>query len=78
MMAEAYKVIERTPTVKEYNDVRRAAGLTVKDVIAAERGLANTLFAVCIIHDGTVVGIGRVIGDGWRQLARVAVVSSGR
>jgi GNAT superfamily N-acetyltransferase len=75
-MAEAYKVAERTPTVREYNDVRRAAGLTVKNEAAAERGLANTLYAVCIMHDETVVGIGRVIGDGglFYDIVDIAVV----
>jgi ribosomal protein S18 acetylase RimI-like enzyme len=59
-----YSVIERTPAVREYNEVRRAAGLSVKDEIAAARGLSNTLFAVCVVHNEVVVGIGRVIGDG--------------
>ncbi len=59
-----YKTIERTPTVQEYNAVRLAAGLTVKDELAAQRGLSNTLFGICILHNETVVGIGRVIGDG--------------
>jgi GNAT superfamily N-acetyltransferase len=58
-----YQLIERTPTVEEYNHVREAAGLSVKDPIAAEQGLANTLFAACVVHEDTVVGIGRVIGD---------------
>ena len=60
----SYTVVERTPTVREYNDVRRAAGLTVKGEIAAQNGLAHTLYAVFVVQDGTVVGIGRVIGDG--------------
>lgn len=63
-MTEEYLVVERTPTVEEYNRVRGAAGLTVKDEVAARRGLANTLYGVCVEYEGTVVGIGRVIGDG--------------
>lgn len=63
-MEEEYSVIERTPTVEEYNRVRQAAGLTVKDEIAAAQGLANTLFGVCVEYEGVAVGIGRVIGDG--------------
>jgi GNAT superfamily N-acetyltransferase len=50
--------------VSEYNRVRQAAGLTVKDESAAERGLAHTLFGVCIEHEGVAIGIGRIIGDG--------------
>jgi GNAT superfamily N-acetyltransferase len=71
-----YQLIERTPTVEEYNRVRQAAGLSVKDPAAAKRGLANTLFAACVVHEETVVGIGRVIGDGglFYDVVDIAVV----
>jgi len=76
-MNEEYAVIERTPEVMEYNRVRQAAGLSVKDEIAAQKGLANTLYAVCIVRDGRTVGIGRVIGDGglFYDIVDVAVVA---
>ena len=72
-----YRIVERTPTVQEYNAVRLAAGLTVKDELAAQRGLSKTLFGICIIHDDAVVGIGRVIGDGglFFDIVDVAVVA---
>jgi GNAT superfamily N-acetyltransferase len=63
-MSSGYSVIERTPTVDEYNQVRESAGLSVKDEVAAEQGLAHTLYGICIEYEGAVVGIGRVIGDG--------------
>jgi GNAT superfamily N-acetyltransferase len=59
-----YTLVRRIPTVAEYNRTRQAAGLRLRDETAAERGLANSLFAVCVEHKDTVVGIGRVIGDG--------------
>jgi GNAT superfamily N-acetyltransferase len=76
-MSAAYEVIERTPEVEEYNRVRGAAGLSVKDEIAARRGLANTLYGVCIVLGGMTVGIGRVIGDGglFYDIVDVAVVA---
>jgi len=72
----SYQLMERTPTVEDYNRVREAAGLSVKDPVAAERGLANTLFAACVIHEDMVVGIGRVIGDGglFYDVVDIAVV----
>ena len=72
-----YTIVERTPTVKEYNDVRLRAGLTVKDEIAAQQGLSNTLFGICVVHNEAVVGIGRVIGDGglFYDIVDVAVVA---
>ncbi|HEV7860152.1 MAG TPA: GNAT family N-acetyltransferase [Pyrinomonadaceae bacterium] len=75
-MAVGYTVVERVPTVEEYNRVREAAGLSVKDSIAAQRGLANTLYGVCIEHERVTIGIGRVIGDGglFYDIVDVAVV----
>ena len=72
-----YRLVERVPTVAEYNQVRQLAGLTTKDEIAAERGLANSLFAVCVEHHSNVVAIGRVIGDGglFYDIVDMAVVS---
>ena len=63
-MSSGYSVIERTPTVVEYNHVRQSSGLSVKDEVAVERGLAHTLYGVCIEYEGLTIGIGRVIGDG--------------
>ena len=76
-MSRAYEVVERTPSIEEYNRVRGAAGLSVKDEIAARQGLANTLYGVCIACDGVMVGIGRVIGDGglFYDIVDVAVVA---
>jgi GNAT superfamily N-acetyltransferase len=75
-MTEEYTVVERVPTVEEYNRVRQAAGLSVKDSIAAQRGLANSLYGVCIMHGQATIGIGRVIGDGglFYDIVDVAVV----
>ncbi len=36
--------------------MRQSAGLGIKDPVAGERGLANTLFAVCVVREATVVG----------------------
>jgi GNAT superfamily N-acetyltransferase len=75
-MNEEYAVIERTPEVSEYNRVRQAASLSVKDELAVQHGLANTLYAVCVVRDGMTVGIGRVIGDGglFYDIVDVAVI----
>ncbi|HEV7397432.1 MAG TPA: hypothetical protein VGN86_13045 [Pyrinomonadaceae bacterium] len=75
-MNPAYVLVERVPTVAEYNRVRHAAGLAIKNEIAAARGLANTLYGVCIEHSNEVVGIGRVIGDGglFYDIVDIAIV----
>jgi len=55
---------ERLPSVEDYKRIRVAAGLSYKDTGAAEIGLANTVFGVCMESEGRVVGIGRIVGDG--------------
>jgi GNAT superfamily N-acetyltransferase len=59
-----YQVVERIPTVDEYNRIRQEAGLRIKNPEAVKRGLPRSLFSICIEYQGNTVGIGRVIGDG--------------
>ncbi len=71
-----YRLVERVPSVEDYNRVRSAAGLGRRDPSAANVGLPNTLFGVCVESDGRVVGIGRIIGDGglFFQVVDVAIL----
>jgi GNAT superfamily N-acetyltransferase len=71
-----YRLVERVPPVEDYNRVRVAAGLDRRDPEAAEMGLPNTLYGVCVERDGRIVGIGRIIGDGglFFQVVDVAVL----
>ena len=57
-----YRLVERVPSVEDYNRVRSAAGLGRRDPSAANVGLPNTLFGVCVESDERVVGIGRGSG----------------
>ena len=59
-----YRLVEKTPSVEDYNEVRAAAGLIRRNPQAAEIGLSNTVFGVCVECDGQIVGIGRIVGDG--------------
>ena len=76
-MSTPYRIIERTPTVEEYNRVRQGAGLSVKDEEAARQGLAGSLYAVCVVYEDTAIGIGRVIGDGglFFDIVDIAVIA---
>ncbi len=58
------EVIEETPAPDEYRSLRVAAGLSPKSEDAAEKGLPGTLFSVCVRKNGTLIGMGRIIGDG--------------
>ena len=69
-----YQLVERTSSVEDYNRVREAAGLSRRNPAAAEAGLPNTLFGICVEREGRVVGIGRIIGDGGLFFRVVAVL----
>ena len=58
------KVIAETPEPDEYCALRKAAGLSSRTPIAARLGLPGSLFAVCVRHEGLLIGMGRVVGDG--------------
>ena len=59
-----YRLVEKVPSVEDYNRIRIAAGLARRDPQAVEIGLSNTLFGVCVERDGRIVGFGRIVGDG--------------
>ena len=70
-----YDLIAGTPDVEDYRRLRKVAGLSEKTQQAAEAGLPHTWFAVTIRHDGRIIGMGRVIGDGGTafQIVDIAV-----
>jgi ribosomal protein S18 acetylase RimI-like enzyme len=59
-----YRVVERRPTVEEFNRIRQGAGLSRKNPAAAAKGIENSLFCACVMLGDECVGIGRVVGDG--------------
>ena len=59
-----YRLVEKVPSVEDYNRLRIAAGLARRDPQAVEIGLSNTLFGVCVERERQIVGIGRIVGDG--------------
>jgi len=63
-MIEGYDIVPAIPTVEDYCRLRIAAGLSAKSEEQARIGLPNSWFAVTVVHDSKVVGMGRIIGDG--------------
>lgn len=63
-MSDEIELVGRFPGVEDYCRLRVAAGMSPKTPEAARRGLPNTLYGVSLLHDGEVVGMGRIIGDG--------------
>ncbi|HNQ24050.1 MAG TPA: GNAT family N-acetyltransferase [Phycisphaerae bacterium] len=63
-MSEDFRLVERVPTGEEYRALRRAVGWGDVDVAGVARGLAGSLYAVCVECEGSIVGCGRIVGDG--------------
>lgn len=72
----SYTVLPATPSIETYRHLRSASGLSAKTEEAARRGLAGSLFAVQIQHQGETVAMGRLIGDGgcFYQVTDIAVL----
>lgn len=58
------RLVEREPTVEEYQRLRRAVGWGAMTDEAVTAGLPRALYSVVLERDGEVVGCGRVVGDG--------------
>ncbi len=59
-----FAVEKRLPTVAEYNHLRKLAEWPVIESDRASKGIANSLFGVCIVNENkSVVGMGRIAGD---------------
>ncbi len=63
-MRPEYQLEERTPTVAEFSELRKSVGWEFGDPDGNEKGLAGSLYVVCAVLDGEVVGTARVVGDG--------------
>lgn len=74
-MTDDYTLTTGTPAIADYCRLRRESGLSPKSVEVAARALPNTIHAAQVHHQGEVVGMGRVIGDGgaFYQVTDIAV-----
>jgi GNAT superfamily N-acetyltransferase len=57
-------IVERKPTVAQYESIVASVGFRTHDNAAAENPLANTVFAFYAVEEQEVVGVGRIVGDG--------------
>jgi GNAT superfamily N-acetyltransferase len=70
-----YRLEATLPSLEDYRRLRVETGRSPRAPEAAARGLAGSLFALQLVHEGRVVGMARVIGDGgcFFQVVDVAV-----
>ncbi|MFP3125360.1 GNAT family N-acetyltransferase [Ectobacillus funiculus] len=64
-MGSQYEILRKTPTLDEYKYLCSVAGLDNEiNFNVAEISLKNSIFAVTVKSRDTVVGMGRIVGDG--------------
>lgn len=63
-MAPAPLLSLEIPGADEYRALRSAAGLSAMTPEAAAVGLPGSWSSVCVRHEGELIGMGRVVGDG--------------
>jgi ribosomal protein S18 acetylase RimI-like enzyme len=59
-----YKLLEEVVSVEDFMHLREVAGLSPRPLSAVANALQNSLYAVQVRHESTVVGMGRIVGDG--------------
>lgn len=73
-MVNEVNVKHETPSPKEHQRLRVKAGMPKRSDKATEKGLAHTLFGVCLYLNDEMVGMGRVVGDGGMVFHLVDIV----
>ena len=58
-----FTVEKRIPSVEEFNYLRKAAGWPLLSHELTREGLTKSLYAVCIMDNGNIAGMGRIVGD---------------
>ncbi|MBW4085293.1 GNAT family N-acetyltransferase [Paenibacillus sp. S150] len=78
MIPEKLDIRYERPSVEKYLALRMEAGLSPMSAEGAEIGLPGSIFAVTLYEGDSLVGMGRVVGDGgcFFQVTDIAVKPS--
>ncbi len=69
-----FEISEAVPKPQEYCDLRVTCGLSEKSIDSATKGLPLSLYSITIRDSGTLIGMGRVVGDGLHvQVVDIAI-----
>jgi GNAT superfamily N-acetyltransferase len=60
-----YQIIDKIPSVTEYQSLRTAIGWHNHPIAIAEKSLQNSIYSVCAIDGDKSIGFGRIVGDGY-------------
>lgn len=59
-----FQIIDNQLTPQDFIHLKTATGFMNRPLAQVEKALANDLFDVSVIHNGEVIGMGRLVGDG--------------
>ena len=59
-----FEIVHRQPTSAEFSSLTAAVGFKPHPEEAIALGLANSFCCVCALAGDSVIGVGRVVGDG--------------
>ena len=59
-----YQIVEHLPASEEYNQLRQLVGWGVYEHDVILQALPNSLYCVCAVFNGEIIGMARIIGDG--------------
>lgn len=57
------KLIEKNPTVQQYQYLTQQVGWGTEPEPIVKEALAHTLYSVCAFYDDQIIGYARIIGD---------------
>lgn len=63
-MESSYMLRPGIPDAQSFVALRVAGGLSPYEIESAKIGLEGTFFSVVVEHEGEIIGMGRIIGDG--------------
>jgi ribosomal protein S18 acetylase RimI-like enzyme len=74
-LAEGFRILPAAPAVEDYLRLRKMTVLSPFSEAAAKAGLAGTYYGVSVLFENTVIGMGRIVGDGglFFQIVDIAV-----
>ena len=73
MNTSEFILLEEVPGIEEYQNLRVICGLSPRSLEAASKGLPNSLFSITIRDQDSLIGMGRVVGDGGCNLEVVDI-----
>lgn len=59
-----FQIVDNQLTPEDFIRLKVATGFMDRPIAQVEKALANDLFDVSVLHDGKVIGMGRLVGDG--------------